>query len=283
MKRREFIQRSTIAAASLVALPTFLKAAKGNSAIGLQIYTLRDTIFKDPKGVMQKVASFGYKELETFAYGDGKIFGMAFSDFAKFTKDLGMKITSGHYPLEMARSDKWEQAVADAKSIGQDYMVVPWINEPDRKSIDSYKSICESLNKAGEVCNKNGIRFGYHNHAFEFDTVDGQIPYEVMLKELDPKLVSMELDIYWVYRAGKDALQLFATYPGRFEQWHVKDMDKQNKDRNADVGTGTIDWKAIFAKAEQSGMTHFYVEQETYPGEPINSVEASIKNLKSIL
>jgi sugar phosphate isomerase/epimerase len=283
MKRREFIQTSALSAASLIALPSFLTAAKGKSAVGLQIYTLRDSIFKDPKGVLQKVASFGYEELEAFAYGDGKIFGMTYSEFGTFTKGLGMKVTSGHYPLDMARGDKWQQAIDDAKSIGQEYMVVPYINEPERTTIDSYKAICQALNKAGEMCNKSGIRFGYHNHAFEFDTVEGQIPYELMLKELDPKLVGMELDIYWVYRAGKDAVELFDKYPSRFEQWHVKDMDKTDKDKNADVGTGSIDWKAIFAKAKQSGMKHFYVEQESYPGEPINSVEASIKNLKKII
>ena len=283
MKRRDFIQKSAFTVAGLMTLPALAEAKNRKSSIGLQLYTLRDTIMKDPKGVLQKVASFGYKELETFAYSDGKIYGMPFSDFGKFVKDLGMKVTSGHYGLDMAKSDKWEQAVVDAKSIGQDFIVVPYLQENDRKTIDDYKKVCEALNKAGEVCNKNGIRFGYHNHAFEFETIDGQVPYDLMLKELDPKLVGMELDIYWVYRAGKDAIQMFEQYPKRFEQWHVKDMDKSNKDRNADVGTGSIDYKAIFAKAKQSGMKHFYIEQESYPGEPINSVEASIKNLKTIL
>jgi sugar phosphate isomerase/epimerase len=279
MKRRDFIQKSAFAAAGLMTLPALAKAGKASSAIGLQLYTLRDTITKDPKGVLQKVASFGYKELETFGYNDGKIFGLDFKEFGKFTKE----VVSGHYPIELARSDKWEKAVTDAKSIGQKYIVVPYLQEKDRKTIDDYKKVIESLNKAGEVCNKNGIRFGYHNHAFEFETVDGQVPYDLMLKELDPKLVGLELDIYWVYRAGKDAIKMFEANPGRYEQWHVKDMDKTNKDRNADVGTGSIDWKAIFAKAKQSGMKHFYIEQESYPGEPIASVEASIKNLKTIL
>ena len=283
MKRREFIQTSAFTVAGMVSLPVFLQAGKAKSAVGLQIYTLRDSIFKDPKGVLQKVAGFGYKELETFAYGDGKIYGMDFSEFGKFTKGLGMQVVSGHYPLDMAKSDKWEKAVTDAKSIGQEYMVVPYLQEPDRKTIDDYKKVCEALNKAGEVCNKNGMRFGYHNHAFEFETIEGQVPFDLMMKELDPKLVGMELDIYWIYRAGKDALQMFEQYPGRFEQWHVKDMDKADKDRNADVGTGSIDYKPIFAKAKKSGMKHFYIEQESYPGDPIDSVAASIENLKAIL
>lgn len=266
----------------MLSLPSFMAAAKGQKELGLQLYTLRDTMPKDPKGVLQKVASFGYKELETYGYGDGKIFGMDFKEFANYVKGLGMKVTSGHYGIDLVRKG-WEQAVADAKAIGQKYMVVPYLTENERKSIDDYKRICGELNKAGEICNKNGIRFGYHNHAFEFQTLDGQIPYDLMLAELDPKNVSMEMDIFWVVNAGQDPLKYFEKHPGRFEQWHVKDMDKTDKDRNADVGTGSIDFKSLFAKAKQSGLKHFYVEQESYPGAPIDSVGASAKYLKTIL
>jgi sugar phosphate isomerase/epimerase len=283
MKRREFVQKSALSAAALFALPSVLEAGKSKAAIGLQLYTLRDSIPGDPKGVLKKVAGFGYKELETYAYNDGKIFGMPFGDFGKYVKDLGMKVVSGHYGLDLVKGDKWEKAVADAKSIGQKYMILPYLMEGDRKTIDDYKKVCEIMNKAGEVCRKNGIRFGYHNHAFEFEQLEGQTPYDVLLKETDQKVVGMELDLYWVVRAGRDPLKMFEQNPGRFEQWHVKDMDKTDKDRNADIGTGAIDFKAIFAKAKQSGMKHFYIEQESYPGAPIDSVEASIKNLKAIL
>jgi sugar phosphate isomerase/epimerase len=285
MKRREFIQSSAVAAAGLMALPSLAGAMtkKGKEEVGLQIYTLRDTIFKDPKGVLKQVADFGYKKLETFAYKDSSIFGMPFADFGKYIKDLGMKVTSGHYGIDQAKSDTWEKAVTDAKSIGQDYLVVPYLVEGDRKTIDDYKKVCAILNKAGEVAKKNGMKFGYHNHAFEFETLEGQIPYDLMLKELDPKLVDMEMDIFWVVNAGKDPFQYFEKHPGRFTQWHVKDMDKSDKMRNANVGTGTIDWKKIFASAKKSGMKHFYVEQETYPGAPIDSVGESIKYLKTIL
>lgn len=283
MKRREFIQTSAFTVAGLVTLPKLLQAKPKGKGIGLQLYSLRDSIPGDPKGVLKKVADFGYEKIETYAYNDGQIFGMPFSEFGSYVKGLGLKITSGHYPLALVKSDKWEQAIADAKSVGQTNMVVPYLNEPERQSIDDYKSICEALNKAGEVCNKHGIRFGYHNHAFEFETMDGQLPYDVMLAELDPKLVSMEMDIYWIYRAGKDPVDYFKKYPGRFEQWHVKDMDKANPDKNADVGTGTLDWKKLFAQAKLSGLKHFYIEQESYPGAPIDSIEASIKNLKNII
>lgn len=282
MKRRAFVQTTTAAAAGMFLLPG-CNAPAGNRAPGLQLYTLRDTIMSDPKGVLKKVAGFGYEIVETFAYNDGNIFGMNFPDFGKYVKDLGMKVTSGHYRLSQATGDAWEKAIADAKNIGQDYMVVPYLEEQDRPSIDAYKAVCESLNKAAEICKRNGARLGYHNHAFEFEVMEGLVPFDVMLAELDPNLVHIEMDIFWVVNANQDPLAYFEKYPGRFEQWHVKDMDKNDRQRNADVGTGIIDWKTIFAKAGEAGLKHYYVEQETYPGEPIDSVEASIRNLKSIL
>jgi sugar phosphate isomerase/epimerase len=282
MKRREFVQTASFTAVGMLSLPSFLAAGKKLKTIGLQLYTLRDTIDKDPKGVLTKVASFGYKELETYGYADGKIFGLDFTEFCKFTKGLGMEVVSGHYGLDKIKGDTWKKAVDDAKKNGQKFMVLPYINEPDRKSIDDYKKICADLNAAGEVCNKNGIRFGYHNHAFEFETMDGQIPYDLMLKELDPKNVGMEMDIFWVVNAGQDPIKYFEKHPGRFEQWHVKDMSKDDKNKNADVGTGSIDYKQIFAKAKLSGMKHWYVEQESYPGEPIDSVAASAQFLKNL-
>jgi sugar phosphate isomerase/epimerase len=282
MKRREFIQTASFAAVGLLSLPSFLAVGKGGKSLGLQLYTLRDTITKDPKAVLKKVSEFGYKELETFGYRDGKIFGLAFKEFNDYVKSLGMKVTSGHYGIDLIRSG-WEKAIEDAKSIGQDFMVCPYLTENERTSIDDYKRRCEEFNKAGEVCNKYGIRFNYHNHAFEFQDFNGQIAYDVMLAELDPKLAGMEMDIFWVVNAGQDPLKYIEKYPGRFEQWHVKDMSKEDKNKNADIGSGSIDFKAIFAKAKQSGLKHAYVEQESYPGEPIKSVEASAKYLKTIL
>ena len=282
MKRREFVQTASFAAVGMLSLPSFLAAGKRAKNMGLQLYTLRDTIGKDPKGVLDKVATFGYKELETYGYDSGKIFGLDFNEFCKYVNGLGMKVTSGHYGLDKIKGDTWQRAVDDAIKNDQKYMVVPYIDESQRKSMDDYKRICDDLNAAGEVCNKNGVRFGYHNHAFEFDTVDGQIPFDYMLKALDAKNVGIEMDIFWVVNAGRDPIKYFTDYPGRFEQWHVKDMDKTDKNKNADIGTGSIDYKPIFKKAKLSGMKHWYVEQETYPGEPIKSVEESAKFLKKM-
>jgi sugar phosphate isomerase/epimerase len=280
MKRREFIQSSAVAAAGILALPALYSCASRRGALGLQLYTLRDSIPQDPKGILKQVAGYGYKELEAYSYKDSMIFGMPYAEFGAYVKDLGMKVVSGHYSLDQLQESALKKAIDDAKAIGQSYIVIAFLEETVRTSLDDYKRICAQFNKAGEICNENGIRFGYHNHAFEFQSVEGRKPYDLMLEELDPGKVSMEMDIFWVVRAGADPLAYFDQHPGRFEQWHVKDMDKNDRDRNADIGTGSIDFKPIFAAAGKSGMKHWYVEEETYPGQPIDSVAASAEFLK---
>jgi sugar phosphate isomerase/epimerase len=286
MKRREFIQTS-MAATAILSFPSFMLPPKRK--IGLQLYSLRDVVKDDPKGILKKLADFGYKELEAYSYDGGKIFGMEYKEFTDFAKSLGMRVTSGHYAYGKSESTKtvlgsvingWEKAVSDAKESGQEFMVVPYLNTDER---NDYKGVCEALNKAGEVCNRYGIRLNYHNHEFEFEQYEGEVAYHLMLRELDPKLVGMEMDLYWMYVAGQNPLEYFAKYPGRFEQWHVKDMDKTDPQKQVDVGTGRIDFKSIFANASQSGMKHFYIEQEEYPSSSIESVKNSISNLRRIL
>ena len=283
MKRRDFIQSTalTVAGAGLINSAFAGAGSKYKNKVGLQLYSLRDVINKDPKAVLKSVSEFGYKELETFGYNDGKLFGMPVKEYGDYVKSLGMKTISGHYGMDLLSKD-WDKSCADAKSLGQDYVVVPWLNKEFYSSMDVLKKTCASINKAAEVAKKAGLKMGYHNHAFEFERVDGQVIFDVMLKELDSQ-VSIEMDIFWVVNAGQDPIAYFNKYPGRFEQWHVKDMDKADKNRNADVGTGTIDWKKIFAASKKSGMKHFYIEQETYPGTSTDSIKNSIKNLLGIV
>jgi sugar phosphate isomerase/epimerase len=284
MKRRTFIQSTALAIAgtSLVNSAFADVGSKYKNKVGLQLYSLRDVIFKDSKAVLKSVSEFGYKELETFGYKDGKLFGMTVKEYGDYVKSLGMKTISGHYGIDLLDKD-WDKTCGDAKSLGQQYVVVPWLNKEYYSSLDVLKKTCASINKGAEVAKKNGLRMGYHNHAFEFEQVEGQVILDVMLKELDPKLVSFEMDIFWVVNAGQDPIAYFEKYPGRFTQWHVKDMDKSDKNRNADVGTGTIDWKKIFAASKKSGMEHFYIEQETYPNNSTESIKNSIKNLLGIV
>lgn len=293
MTRRTFIQNAALTAAGASLATSSAWATVGSkykNKIGLQLYTLRDIIKQDPKAVMKMVADLGYNEVETYDYEDGDLFGMKAKDFGNYAKSLGIKVRSGHYKTGQITPDKkgtlindWERAVSDAKEIGQDYMIIGWLEPAERKTMDDYKKVIELVNKGAEVCQKYGVRIGYHNHEFEFTKIDGQVPYDLMLQQFDKNLISMELDLYWVHYSNLNPLDYFEKYPGRFEQWHVKDMDKTDRKRNADIGTGTIDFKAIFANAKKSGMKHFYIEQETYPVSSSESIKVSIKNFRGMM
>jgi sugar phosphate isomerase/epimerase len=291
MRRRTFIQHTALAAAGAMLSPAAVAGLRGtrSSAIGLQLYTLKDIIRKDVKGTLQKVAEIGYKELEAYSYGDGKIFGMPYQDFSTMAKDLGMSIVSGHYGtgkmnpnMKGSLINDWERATEDAAGVGQKYMVIAWLAPDERKTVDDYKRTCELLNKSSEVCRRAGVTLGYHNHEFEFEKIEGQVPYEVMLAELDASVI-MELDIYWSTFSGFEALDLFKKYPGRFPLWHVKDMDKQDRKKNSDVGSGSIDYKAIFAGAGQAGLKHFFLEQEYFTGSQIDSISKGYQHLAGIV
>jgi sugar phosphate isomerase/epimerase len=207
---------------------------------------------------------------------------MTVKEFGDYMKSIGMKTISGHYGIELT-TNNWEKSCEDAKSLGQKYVVVPWLDKKYYFSLDELKKTCETLNKAGEVAKKYDLQFGYHNHAFELEQVEGQVMMDFMLGQLDPKLVTWEMDIYWIVRGGSDPIKYFEKYPGRFQLWHVKDMDKVNPENNADVGTGSIDFKNLFAKAEQSGLKDFFVEQESYPSTPMESTKNCVNYLKTIL
>lgn len=282
MDRRKFIQTSAVATAGMMMAPILLEAGRKNKNFGLQLYTLRDVIMGDVKGTLSAVAAMGYNEVETFGYGDGKLFGMPTKDFKAYMDSLNVKIVSGHYGLDQAASG-WEKCCEDAVTMGQPYVVVPWMEKKYYSSLSELHKTCDLLNKAGEVANKYKLRMGYHNHAFEFEQVENKLIFDVMLERLDPKLVMIEMDIYWVVRAGHDPLAYFEKHPGRFQLWHVKDMDKSDPARNADVGTGSIDFKKIFARAKKAGLKKFFVEQESYPSTPIESTRKSIEYLKTIL
>ena len=284
--RRSFIRQSTLFSAALFLDPKEILARK--QLIGVQLYTLRNEMFKDPKGSLAKVAGAGYNSVETFGYNKGKWFGMNVADFSAELKKNGLVSPSGHTMpgsifLKEGWENDWKQAVEDSKAIGQEYIVIPYLEDPYRKPLDNFKKIAAGLNKAGEIARAGGLKIAYHNHDFEFLTQEGSSGFEVLLKETDPALVSFELDLYWACKAGKQPLELFKQYSGRFSMWHVKDMDKTPKQDFTEVGNGTIDFKSIFAKAKLSGMKYFFVEQDQCPGAPIDSITTSIKYLKTIL
>lgn len=280
MKRRQFLASSALALAGTAALKDAFAIAPPK-AYGLQLYTLRSVINADPKATIKQLTEWGYTEFETYGYSQGKLFGMASKEFNDYVNSVGAQVTSGHYGLDVVRGD-WENAVADAKDAGQKFMVLPWLQEKDR-TLDGYKQVIEDVNKAAEVTKKAGIQMQYHNHDFEFKKVGDVLPFDLFMNGLDKKLVTFELDLYWTIRAGYDPIELFKKYPGCFEQWHVKDMDKTDPGKNADVGTGSIDFQKIFAQAKKAGLKHWYVEHDTFTGTDVMlSAKNGIDNMKKL-
>ncbi|WP_031525692.1 sugar phosphate isomerase/epimerase family protein [Dyadobacter crusticola] len=283
ISRKSFMK----AGALMLATPMLSKLnldSKAASKIGLQLYTLRNELSKDLLGTLKRVSAIGYKEVELFGYSDGKFFGKTPKEFKAILGDLGLNPVSGHYGAGVENktakgtlSNNWQQAIDDAAEIGQKYAVCAYLTDKERQSIDQYKSYVELFNKSGEVAKKAGLQFGYHNHDFEFKQIDGQLPYD-LIASTDPNLVKLELDLYWIVKAGMDPVDLFKKYPGRFPLWHVKDMDKTDQSF-AEVGTGSIDFKKIFDARKTAGLTHFFVEQDVAKRPPLEAIETSFKNV----
>lgn len=294
--RRSFLKTTTLYSAGILAapaIPSFL--APGKPTIGLQLYTVRDAMQADPTGTLAKVAQIGYNSLEGATYtGSEKFYGMDTSTFAGVLKSNNLVMRSCHYRLGedgagLADPSKgtilhdWDKAVEDAHSLGIQYMVCAWLSPKERLGLDHYKKMAGDFNIAGEKCKKAGIQFCYHNHDFEFDQQNGKYPYDVLLDNTDPATVKMEMDLYWVTKAGQDPIKLFNQHPGRFPLWHLKDMDNTPAHAFAEVGSGTIDFKKIFANKEKSGMKYFFVEQDKCPGSPFDSITKSITYIKKNL
>lgn len=281
--RRDFIKQSAVFSAGILVSRDFFAAEQRK--VGIQLYTLRNEMAKDPKGSLEKLAGLGYKEVETFGYADGKWWGMSAAELRSVLAQNGLVSPSGHcfpggYYFNKNWEDGWKKAVDDARTLGQQYIVMPWLEEKYRRPVDRFKYLADELNKAAQISKAAGLQMAYHNHDFEFARQQGQTGYEILLKETDPSLLQFELDIYWAEKAGYDPVALFNAHPGRFPLWHVKDMDKTARHFFTEVGNGVIDFKSIFAKAKESGMRHFFVEQDECPGSPFESIAQSITYLK---
>ena len=280
IKRRDFIINSGLALGALAIAPSLAFSAKPRK-IGLQLYTLRESFPKDVKGVLEHVAKTGYKEIETYGFSAEKgFFGTAAKDFKKILTENGLKAPSGHYDFTSFIKDNntyfLKASIECANQLGSEYIIIPWLNEKLRNSLDDYKKIAQKANEAGVLCKQAGLKLAYHNHDFEFTKFGDQTGYDILLQETDKKLVDFELDLYWVIRSGNDPLQLFKANPGRFKMWHVKDMDRSKGEWNTEIGEGSINFKTIFAEAKLSGMKHFFVEQETnYSPNPTDSIKTS--------
>lgn len=290
--RRSFIKTSAMLSAGLMITPHLF--AYDKKYIGLQLYTIRDAMNADPAAALAKVVKIGYNTVEGATYtGTEKFYGMDAKTFSKLLNDNGLIMPSSHYRLGEEQTDgkdtqgtimhDWQRAVDDAAAVGAKYMVCAWLSEPERGFLGHYAQIADRLNKAGEICKKAGIQLCYHNHDFEFVKQDGKAPYEFLLIRCDDNLVKMELDIYWLTKARQNPADLFNRYPGRFPLWHVKDMDNTPSHAFTEVGNGIIDYKEIFKHAGKAGLKYFFVEQDTCPGNPFDSIAQSIGYIKKNL
>jgi sugar phosphate isomerase/epimerase len=276
--RRDFLKTTAMATAASFVFPAIAGTSE-KKIIGLQLYTVRDKIKLDLKSTLEKMASIGYNSVEAAGYNiaDGTFYGMAPKAFAGLLKELGMPLYSSHTVFE---PDVAEKVIADAAATGAKYIIYPFLPEQFRTNLDGWKSTADKFNKLGEIAKKNGIQFGYHNHAFEFEKVDGQIPYDLLLSRTDSSLVTFEMDLYWVTRGGYNPVDYFKKYPGRFQLWHVKDMVKTDDMFFAPVGSGRIDFASIFAEKRTAGMKYFFVEQDSFKNlDPFESIEMSYNYL----
>lgn len=278
INRREFI--GTASAAMLFAART---EAKTMRKIGVQLYTVRTEMEKDFEGTLAKVAALGYEEVEFAGY-----FNHSPQQVRDALKRHGLTSPAAHVDYASLSADKMSGVLEAAQAIGHQYLVNPWVDESLRKEPDSWKRIADGCNRAGEAARRAGIQFAYHNHHFEFVPVNGKLPYDILLESCDPNLVKMEMDLCWITVAGKDPLDYFHRYPGRFPLVHVKGFRgkppeeggtvpfEQAMPNITDVGSDgdSIDWKRIFAKSDEAGIKHYLVEHDV-PKAPFESLKNS--------
>lgn len=284
MIRRQFLKTTAMAAAASFALPEFLSAGPKypKKLIGLQLYSVREDMKKDPLGTLKALSDMGYRYVEHANYVNRKFYGYTPKEFKKVLGDLGLKMPSGHTVFLSTHYDKtqkdftdvWKNTVEDAALLGQQFVISPSMENHVRRNADELKHFMELFNKNGELCQKYGMKFGYHNHDFEFREKHGdRTLFDIILGETDPKLVMQQLDMGNMYNGGADALDIVNRYPGRFESWHVKDeilsSGKHEKYDSTILGTGIVPVKKVLDIAVKAGgPNHFIVEQEAYQGIP---------------
>ena len=293
--RRQFIQNSAVLLAGTALLSkTALAAVKPSEIIGLQLYSVRDDMKKDPLGTLKQVAQMGYKHVEHANYVDRKFYGYTAKEFRKILDDLGLKMPSGHTVMGKNHwdetkkdfTDEWKYLVEDAAYMGQKYVISPWMDESMRKTYDDLVRYLDVFNQCGDLCKKSGMKFGYHNHWAEFtEKLNGMKLFDIMMQKLDVNKVVMQLDIGNMYIGGAKALDVIGQYPGKFELIHVKDEIGNNtpeKFESAILGKGIIPVKEVLDICRKTGGTQVYIiEQEAYQGKaPLDCVNEDLKIMK---
>lgn len=244
-------------------------ATRKKYRMGLQLFTIRDAMEQDAVGSLKKVAALGYQDLETYGFDpeQGKYYGFKSADFKKVLEDNNLTASSGHYDLAQyldkstSELERYlDQSIKGAKAIGQSYITWPWM-PPKARSLETFKRLPVLLNKIGEQVTKSGLGFAYHNHDFEFVDYGGENGYDIIMRETDPSLVKLQLDMYWASHSSKlSSAGLIARDPKRFVMWHIKDMDKVTRDYT-ELGNGSIDYHAVLSEASQEGLEFYFLEQ----------------------
>lgn len=297
INRRDFIVQSTsVASASLLALHGFTHVSSAKYKMGLQLFTVREPLSKDVVGTIKKIASIGYEDCETYSYDPdkGQYYGLKASAFKQLLAENKMITTSGHYDFTKffdKTSDAMmryvDQCIEGAHALGQRYITWPWL-DPAFRNLENFRLLTGKLNVIGERVNKAGLGFAYHNHDFEFIDFDGENGYNIIMRETDPALVKLQMDLYWIMYASKQSpSELFRQQPGRFVMWHIKDMDKISRDYS-ELGNGSIDFTIILPEASLAGLQYYYIEQGgNFAKTPIQSITDSAayfkKNLEKYL
>lgn len=294
--RRTFLKQSAMTA-SVMALSSQSSfsffAPKG--ILGIQLYSVRDDMKKNPLDTLKQLAAMGYQHVEHANYADRKFYGYTPSEFKKILADLGMNMPSGHTVLGLNHwdaakkdfSDSWKYTVEDAAIAGQQYVVSPWLDAAIYQTEDSLKKFMEVFNRCGELCNKSGMKFGYHNHDFEFSKkVNGKVLYDQILGLTDPKVVVQQLDTGNLFNAGVKAIDIVKKFPGRFELLHVKDeiasAGNHEKYESTVLGKGIAQVKEVIDLCASEGTKHFIIEQEAYQGlAPIDCAKEDYQMMKS--
>lgn len=284
--RRDFLKTATLAFAGNAILPsTFLGLAQPVRHLGVQLYSVRDSMAKDPVGTLKAIAEMGYREVEAFGYKDGKMFGMPITEYLKVLKGNGLGMPSSHCNFSLSDydegtkglSDRAKRAIDDAVVMGQKYIIYPWVEKNERTEVEKIVKLAAA---GAAYAQTAGIRFGYHNHDFEYIQrgPDGRLLIEWLLHEIDPKILAMEMDIYWVCYAGHNPLDWFRLYPGRWELCHAKDLAATEKRETIEFGDGTIDFPGIFRQSKLAGLQHYIIELEHYRSTPMDGVKRAREN-----
>lgn len=294
--RRNFIQTTGLITAGALILPQWACKNTGAPAegaattapepslkeFGLQLYTLRDDMPKDPKGVLQQVASFGYQQIEGYEGPQGLWWNMPHLEFKQYLGGLGLNMVASHCNI----NENFETKAAQAAEVGLKYLICPYVGP--QKTLADFKKLADQFNQCGAVCQKNGIRFAYHNHAYTFETLEGQMPQDFLMANTDPATVDYEMDIYWVITGEADPVAYLQKYPNRFRLCHVKDRLKdapaKEGDASCDLGTGSIDYAKILKVAADNGMQYYIVEQEKYDNStPLKSAQTDAEYMKRLV